>query len=61
MKFSIDTDSNHGVLKLANTYTFEIIGRGTVQFTTKVHGESNSVSIENTSHAPDLSINLLSV
>ena len=55
------TDSNRGVLNMADSSTSEILGKGTVQFTTKVHGDLKNVSLENASHAPDLRTNLLSV
>lgn len=55
------TDPNHGVLNLANNSTSKTLGKGTVKFTSSVSGDLKCISLANTSHAPDLRTNLLSV
>lgn len=55
------TNSNPGILNLANNSTSEILGKGTVKFTAKVNNDVKNVSLENASFAPDLRTNLISV
>lgn len=59
--FNEISNSDRGVLNLANHRISKITGKGTVKLTEKYLVTTRSIFIENVSHAPDLRTCLMSV